>query len=107
VSDGQRSLAILAYLLHFTEMYKADITSNGFVHISSFILILLSGEREFCVNLNTPIPENLLAVLSSRSDPKSPYSSAIGTYGDAIMLLAIDLISVHKSTLTECLLTVL
>ena len=106
MSDGQRSLAILAYLLHYTEMYKADITSNGFVHISSFILILLSGEREFCVNLNTPIPENLVAVLS-RSDPKSPYSSAIGSYGDAIMLLAIDLISVHKSTLTECLLTVL
>jgi hypothetical protein len=33
-------------------MTEATVSGAGLIHISTFVLLLLSGERNFCVNLN-------------------------------------------------------
>ena len=39
-------------MLYFMYEGRKDPSKLGLIHICTFILLLLSGERNFCVNLN-------------------------------------------------------
>jgi len=66
-------------LMHFMWNSRKVASKVGLVHISTFIVLLLSGERSFGVNLNSLIEENLAL-------EKAP-QLAHCTYGDLLVIV--------------------
>ena len=46
-------------MLYFMYEGRKDPSKIGLIHICTFILLLLSGERNFCVNLNAAFNKKL------------------------------------------------
>lgn len=88
-------------ILYFAYLGKNDPARVGLVHICSFVLLLLSGERNFAVALNKPYTLNLPL-------PEIPLFS--GTYADLVIIVLQRIIvsgSKELNGLRNCLLTII
>lgn len=56
VIKSPSSPQIFNHLLYFMYSGRKDLTQLGVVQLSTFIFLLLSGERDYCVSLNKAIP---------------------------------------------------
>lgn len=93
-------LEIVVPVLHHLSASRADHSKAGLVHIGVFILLLLSGERNFGVRLNKPYTAGL--------DMDIPVFS--GSHADLLILVFHKVITTGHSRLQplfECLLTIL
>eukprot|EP01121_Diplochlamys_sp_Union-15-3_P011971 TRINITY_DN3522_c0_g1_i1.p1 TRINITY_DN3522_c0_g1~~TRINITY_DN3522_c0_g1_i1.p1 ORF type:complete len:876 (-),score=148.76 TRINITY_DN3522_c0_g1_i1:16-2643(-) len=91
---------ILYPLLHYAYEGRKDDAQIGIVQIVVFILMILSGEREFSVLLNKPLTLTVLIDIELFT----------GSYADLIVLVLIKLmVDGHKrlEALWECILTIL
>eukprot|EP01114_Cavostelium_apophysatum_P014770 TRINITY_DN3911_c0_g1_i1.p1 TRINITY_DN3911_c0_g1~~TRINITY_DN3911_c0_g1_i1.p1 ORF type:complete len:732 (-),score=174.58 TRINITY_DN3911_c0_g1_i1:51-2246(-) len=92
-------LKVVVPFLHFINDGRKDLTQLGTLHISTFILLVLSGERDFGVALNKPClskPRNLPAFS--------------GNHADFLILVFFNLFvdgHEHLEPLYECLLTII
>ncbi len=79
---------------------RNNITKVGLIHLCTFILLLLSGERAFGVGLNRPFAAKLPAEMPLFE----------GTYADMLIIVLHKLVvdgSVKLSTLYSCFLTII
>lgn len=93
-------LDLLVPILHHLNEARADPSRLGLIHISVFLLLLLSGERNFGVRLNAP--------WTSRAALDVP--SFHGTHADLLIIIFHKLITTghaRVSSLYDCLLTVI
>ena len=93
-------LDIFVPVLYFLNDARADQTRVGLVHVCVFILLMLSGERNFGVRLNKPYTQKLAMDIPIFS----------GTHGDLLVVSLHKVISAGHSRLQplyECMLTVL
>ena len=93
-------LDLLVPILHHLNEARADPSRLGLIHISVFLLLLFSGERNFGVRLNAP--------WTSRAALDVP--SFHGTHADLLIIIFHKLITTGHSrisSLYDCLLTVI
>eukprot|EP01090_Pellita_catalonica_P004373 TRINITY_DN141_c0_g1_i1.p1 TRINITY_DN141_c0_g1~~TRINITY_DN141_c0_g1_i1.p1 ORF type:complete len:662 (+),score=125.54 TRINITY_DN141_c0_g1_i1:377-2362(+) len=91
---------IIDPLLHFLHEGRKDWTQLGMIHLGVFTLLLLSGEREFSVQLNKPFTRKLFIDLPTFT----------GSYADYMILIFYKMVvdAQHRlEALYECLLTIL
>uniref|UniRef100_A0A0K2UGV2 UPF0663 transmembrane protein C17orf28like [Bombus impatiens] n=1 Tax=Lepeophtheirus salmonis TaxID=72036 RepID=A0A0K2UGV2_LEPSM len=93
-------LDILVPILHHLNDSRADQSKVGLMHIGVFILLLLSGERNFGVRLNKPYTATI------------PMDIPIftGTHGDLLIIVFHKIITTGHQRLQplfDCLLTIL
>jgi len=87
-------------ILHFLHEGRKDTTQNGLIHLGTFILLFMSGEREFGVQLNKPFTRALTIQLPMFT----------GNFADYLILVFHKLlVDGHErlDSLYECLLTIL
>ncbi len=99
--DGtQPALTLVRAVLHYLHEGRKDPAQLGLVHLGTFVLLFLSGERDFSVALNTALP--------SRSSMGLP--AFTGTHADELILVVYRLLTDSQrrlDSLHECLLTIL
>jgi len=91
---------VLDPILHFLHEARKDTAQRGLVHLCTFTLLYMSGEREFGVQLNKPFLRRLTIDLPTFS----------GNYADYLILVLHKMIvdgHDQLETLYECLLTIL
>ena len=97
VLQQQDILLIIRPLLYFMYLYKSDASKLGLLLASSFILLLLSGDRNFSVALNKPYNYPL---------PLSDLPKFKGTYGD-LLIITVQKVIVLCPTSIDQMITVL
>jgi hypothetical protein len=70
---------IVSALLYFSLDESLDQSAEGLLHLSCFVLLHLSSEREFSFQINKPFPNNRMASLLP------PF---FGTYADFLILVS-------------------
>ena len=93
-------LDLIVPILHYLNEAREDPCRLGLVHISVFLLLLLSGERNFGVRLNAPW----------QSKAALDVPSFNGSHGDLLIIVFHKLITsghARISSLYDCLLTII
>ncbi|XP_055341905.1 protein HID1-like [Paramacrobiotus metropolitanus] len=93
-------LDILIPILHTLHQNRLNPSKIGLIHLNVFILLLLSGERNFGVRLNKPF--------TGRALPDLP--AFTGNYADLIILVFHRMVTSGQSKLQplfDCLLTII
>jgi len=88
-------------MLYFVAQSTNDVGKVGLIHMSVFIILLLSGERDFGVQLNKPFTQKIPLNLP-------PFSN--GNHADLLVLSFFKLILGNEqrfSSLYDCLLTII
>eukprot|EP01112_Ceratiomyxa_fruticulosa_P011774 TRINITY_DN3228_c0_g1_i1.p1 TRINITY_DN3228_c0_g1~~TRINITY_DN3228_c0_g1_i1.p1 ORF type:complete len:920 (-),score=197.60 TRINITY_DN3228_c0_g1_i1:95-2854(-) len=101
VTKDEGFTQVLLPLLHFMHEGRKQPSQLGMVHLGTYILLLLSGDREFSISLNKPF-----AGRHSMTD----IPTFIGTHADLMYMVCCKLImDGHErlDSIHECLLTVL
>eukprot|EP00005_Dracoamoeba_jomungandri_P002730 CAMPEP_0174260198 /NCGR_PEP_ID=MMETSP0439-20130205/9211_1 /TAXON_ID=0 /ORGANISM="Stereomyxa ramosa, Strain Chinc5" /LENGTH=781 /DNA_ID=CAMNT_0015344391 /DNA_START=28 /DNA_END=2370 /DNA_ORIENTATION=+ len=99
LSKGDITL-ILGPLLHYLHEGRKDTTQEGLIHLGTFTLLFMSGEREFCVQLNKPYDKT----------PTIRLPTFTGNYADYLILVFHKLLvdgHAGLESLHECLLAIL
>lgn len=93
-------LKLVYPILYFIITGRKTATQIGFIHLCTFILLSLSGEREFAVTLNKPF--------QGKAPPEVPVF--VGSYAD-LLILVFHKVFVDSSdkleALFECFLTII
>jgi len=87
-------------ILHYLHEGRKDSTQSGLIHLGTFILLFMSGEREFGVQLNKSFTRKLTI----------EFPTFTGNYADYLILVFHKmLVDGHErlDSLYECLLTIL
>jgi hypothetical protein len=98
---------IFNHVLYFMYSGRKDLTQLGVVQLSTFILLLLSGERDYCVSLNKALAptQPRVGVLA-----EMPQLVGTATHADLLVLTVVRLLTDSHPSLGpihECLLTIL
>lgn len=92
-------LDLITPVLYYVHHYRLDYGQIGLVHIGIYIILILSGRRNFAVRLNKEYTPAI----------KIPVFSFEGNYGDLLMLVIHALMTgqnSHLQSLYECFLTI-
>lgn len=92
--------SLVSPILHFMNEGRKDEAQLGLIHLCTFVLLLLSGERQFAIALNSPM----------KNRPSTNVPPFTGTYADYLLLVFYNvLIDCHPrlQPLHECLLTII
>eukprot|EP00041_Stephanoeca_diplocostata_P036436 m.1331669 g.1331669 ORF g.1331669 m.1331669 type:complete len:768 (-) comp24866_c0_seq6:3369-5672(-) len=93
-------LEIITPALYYIHEYRLNHGQIGLVHICVYILLILSGRRNFSVRLNKEYEPTI----------RIPVPTFEGNYGDLILLVIHSLLTSknpHLTPLYECLLTII
>jgi len=100
VVDHENLNSVVGPILHYMYESRKDPAHNGLIHLSSFICLLLSGERQFSIGLNQQMkPGWIISV---------PVFS--GSYADYLLIVLSTLILEGLSQLEalyDCFLTII
>jgi len=100
VIENENLNSVVGPILHYMFESRKDPAHNGLIHLSSFICLLLSGERQFSIGLNQPMkPGWVISV---------PVFS--GSYADYLLIVLSTLILEGLSQLEalyDCFLTII
>ena len=92
---------LIVSLLYFLALYRNDESRKGLMHNIVFLLLLLSGNRDFGIALNEPLEEKLQLDLPNLAG---------GSLADLLVVTFHKVIvsgSLNMSSLYDCLLTIL
>lgn len=99
---SSKILEVLIPILYHLNEARGDQSKLGLIHIGIFIILLLSGERNFGVRLNKPFNNNQITF---RNVP-----IFTGTHADLLIIVFHKLITTSSTklqSLFECLLTII
>jgi hypothetical protein len=107
VIKSASSPQLFNHVLYFMYSGRKDLTQLGIVQLSTFILLLLSGERDYCVSLNKGLTttQPRVGILA-----EIPQLISTASHADVLVLTIIRLLTDSHPSLGpihECLLTIL
>jgi hypothetical protein len=108
-SEACDILMLVTPLLYFVYQSRRDESQLGLTYTAVFLLLKLSGDREFSVALNRSVPTAALAEIPLFSLLGMPNVTG-GTYGDCLLSVAHALVwasPTHLDALLKVLLTLL
>lgn len=100
ICTQENVLKLVEPLIYFVNDGRKDSSKLGLIHLCTFVLLVLSGERQFCIHLNR-------VFYPIKSAEFNPFS---GSYIDCLIMVFHRLFTdAHEKleSLYECLLTVL